>query len=136
MHTTEQQLQMTSRSPKVKHDVHIFANQGKMHNNSTLKWDRTEIPGINQYKFLNIIFDKKLTFITHLQYLKKWRKVLKFFHVIAHIENGIDQQTLLKANWTLILFSQLGWGCRIHWLHLSKMVRPPTPPQQVSEICH
>ena len=42
-----------------------------MHNNPTLNLDRSEIPVIDQYKFFGIIFDKKLSFIPHIQYFKK-----------------------------------------------------------------
>ena len=36
----------------------------------TLNLDGSEIPVVDQYKFLSIIFDKKLSFIPHIQYLK------------------------------------------------------------------
>ena len=43
-----------------------FCQQRKMLNNPTLKFDGSEIPVVNQYKFLGIIFDKKLSFIPHI----------------------------------------------------------------------
>ena len=65
----------------------------KMHNNLTLKLDGSEIPVINQYKFLGVIFDKKLSFIPHIQYLKdKCNKILKLLCIIAHKDWGTDQR--------------------------------------------
>ena len=47
-----------------------FCSLRKIHNNPVLKIDESEIPVINEYKFLGIIFDKKLSFIPHIKYLK------------------------------------------------------------------
>ena len=44
-----------------------FCQLRKIHNNPNLKLDGSEIPVVNQYKFLGIIFDKKLSFIPHIQ---------------------------------------------------------------------
>ena len=49
--------------------------------------DETEIIFTDQFKFIRVIFDKKrkLTFISHLQYLKdKFYKALDPFLIIAH----------------------------------------------------
>ena len=55
-----------------------FCQLRKMDNNPTLKLDWSEIPVVDQYKFLCVIFDKKLSFILHIQYLKdKCNKTLK-----------------------------------------------------------
>ena len=42
-----------------------------MHNSPTLNLHGSEIPVVDQYKFLGVIFDKKLSLIPHIQYLKK-----------------------------------------------------------------
>ena len=44
---------------------------GKMHNNPTSNLDRSEIPVIDQYKFLGVIYYEKLSFIPHIQYLRE-----------------------------------------------------------------
>ena len=36
----------------------------------SLNLDSSEIPVVDEYKFQGIIFDKKLTFVPHLKYLK------------------------------------------------------------------
>ena len=40
-----------------------------MHNDPVIKQD-TEMPVVDEYKFLMVIFDNKLTFIRHLKYIK------------------------------------------------------------------
>ena len=90
-----------------------FCQLRKMHN-PTLKLDGSEIPVVNQYKFLGVIFDKKLSFILHIQYLKdKCNKTLKLLPIIAHKDWGADQHTLLKLYRTLIC-SKIDYGCFIY----------------------
>ena len=47
-----------------------FCSLRKMYKNLFIKLEDTEIPVVDEYKFLEVIFDKKLTFITHIKYLK------------------------------------------------------------------
>ena len=47
-----------------------FCNLYKIHNGPVLKLDSTEIPIVEEHKFLGIIFDKKLTFKPHIKYLR------------------------------------------------------------------
>ena len=42
----------------------------ELHNDSSLKLERTEIPIVNEYKFQGLIFDIKVTFIPNWKYLK------------------------------------------------------------------
>ena len=91
-----------------------FCQLRKIHNNPTLKLDGSEIPVVDQYKFLSFIFDKKLSFIPHIQYLKdKCNKTLKLLCIIAHKDRGADQHTLLKLYRTLIR-SKIDYGCFIY----------------------
>ena len=91
-----------------------FCQLRKMHNSPTLKLDGSEIPVVNQYRFLGIIFDKKLSFIPHIQYLKdKCNKTLKLLRIIAHKDWGADQHALLKLYRTLIR-SKIDYGCFIY----------------------
>ena len=80
-----------------------FCHKRKLHNDPCLKLERTEIPVVNEHKFLGLVFDKKLTFIPHLNYLRSsCNKRLQLLHVIAHTEWGADQGTLLKLYRSLI----------------------------------
>lgn len=81
-----------------------------MHNYLKLQLQRVEIPMVDEYKFLGIILDKKLTSIPHLKYLRtKWIKTLQFLRVVAHKNWGANRQTLLKLYRTLIR-SKLNYG--------------------------
>ena len=42
-----------------------------MHNDPLIKHEHTEIPVIDEYKFFGVIFDRKVTLIPHIKYLKK-----------------------------------------------------------------
>ena len=81
-----------------------------MVNDPVLKIDDSEIPVINNYKFLNVIFDKKILFIPHIKYLKnKSTCAHQLLRVVAYTEWGADRQTLIKLYRTL-LHSQLDYG--------------------------
>ena len=72
-----------------------FCSLRKMHNDPLLKIDDSKIPVVNEYKFLGIIFDKKLSFIPHIKYLKnKSTHAQQLLQVVAHTEWGADRQTL------------------------------------------
>ena len=45
-----------------------FCQLRKMHNDPLIKLEDTEIPVVNEYKFLGVIFDRKLSFISHIKY--------------------------------------------------------------------
>ena len=85
-----------------------------MHNDPVLKIDESEIPVVNEYKFLGIIFDKKLSLIPHIKYLKnKLTHAQQLLRVIAHTKWGADCQTLIKLYRTL-LHSQLDYGIFVY----------------------
>ena len=91
-----------------------FCHKRKLHNDPCLKLERTEIPVVNEYKFLDLVFDKKLTFIPHLKYLRfSCNKRLQLLRVIAHIEWGADRGTLLNLYRSLIR-SKLDYGSFIY----------------------
>ena len=93
--------------------MHAFLLR-KMHNDPVLKNDDSEIPVVNEYKFLGIIFDKKLSFILHIKYLKNkstWAQQL--LRVVAHTKWGADRQTLIKLYRTL-LRSQFDYGIFVY----------------------
>ena len=91
-----------------------FCSLRKMHNDPLLKIDDSEIPVVNKYKFLGIIFDKKLSFIPRIKYLKnKSTRAQQLLRVVAHTEWGADRQTLIKLYRTL-LRSQLDYGIFVY----------------------
>ena len=65
-------------------------------------------------KFLGLIFDKKLSFVPHLQYLrKKCMKALNLLRVVAHSRWGSDENTLLHL-YSLLIRSKLDYGAVVY----------------------
>jgi len=63
----------------------------------------TPIAVVEQVKFLGLIFDKQLSFIPHLHYLKqKCLKAPNFLRVVSSTEWGTDEKTLLHLYCALI----------------------------------
>ena len=91
-----------------------FCNQRKPHNNPTLPIEKENIPFVDQHKHLGLIFDKKLNFIPHINYIKtKCNKALQHLCVIAHTNWGADKNTLLKLYRSLIR-SKIDYSCFIY----------------------
>ena len=91
-----------------------FCRLRKFHSDPQLLLNDSPIPVIEEVKFLGIIFDKKLSFLPHLRYLKnKCTKALNLLRVVAHTSWGADQQTLLHLYRSLIR-SKLDYGCIVY----------------------
>ena len=97
MRTAERQLQQCVR--KITHWVNTNGfrisksktrQQRKMQNEPLIKLEDTEIPVVDEYKFLGVIFDWKLTFIFH-----KFTRAQQLLRVVTHTEWGTDRQTFL-----------------------------------------
>ena len=126
MHTIERQLQQCLNKiqkwalengfkfSKTKTQCMHFCQLRGLHNDPVLKLDGVEIPVVDQYKFLGVIFDRKLSFIPHINYLKaKCQKALQLLRVVAHTDWGADKSTLLKLYKSLVR-SKLDYGCFIY----------------------
>ena len=91
-----------------------FCRLRNVHHDPVLTIEGTPIPITDQYKFLGIVFDKKLTFIPHINYLKKkCNKAINLLRVVAHTDWGADRETLLKLYRALVR-SKLDYGCFIY----------------------
>jgi hypothetical protein len=72
------------------------------------------IPVVSEFKFLGLIFDKKLTFNQHIKYLKdRCIKALNLLRVVAHKDWGADCATLLKLYRSHVR-SKLDYGCVVY----------------------
>ena len=68
-----------------------FCELRKMHHHPLIKLEDTEIPVVNEYKFLGVIFDRKLSFISHIKYLKtKTTHSQQLLRIVAHTKWGAD----------------------------------------------
>ena len=62
-----------------------------MHNQPTLTINGSEIPITQQYKFLGITLDPKLSFIPHIKQLRiKCNQTIQLLRTIAHTDWGAD----------------------------------------------
>ena len=106
MHTIERQLQQCLNKiqkkaledgfkfSKTKTQCMHFCQLRGFHNDPVLKLDGVEIPVVDQYKFLGVIFDKKLSFIPRINYFRaKCHKALQLLRVVAHTDWGADKST-------------------------------------------
>ena len=79
-----------------------------------LKLYGAAIPVVNEFKFLGLIFDKKLTFKQHIRYLKdRCFKALNLLRVIAHRDWGADCATMLKLYRSHVR-TKLDYGCVVY----------------------
>ena len=69
---------------------------------------------VAQTKFLGLIWDSKLNFRPHIDYLKKkCLKAINILKVVAHYDWGADERTLLHLYRTLVR-SKLDFGCMVY----------------------
>ena len=72
------------------------------------------IPVVEAFKFLGVLFDRKLSFIPHIKYLKaKCLKALNLLKVLSHTDWGADRTVLLQLYRSLIL-SKLDYGSIVY----------------------
>ena len=87
-----------------------FCQLRKQHDDPVLTLYGSPIPVVQEYKYLGLIFDKKLSFIPHIKYLKaKCLKSLNILKVLSHTTWGADRTTLLQLYRSLIR-SKLDYG--------------------------
>lgn len=91
-----------------------FCQLRKKHNDPKLYLYGSLIPVVEEAKFLGLIFDKKLSFVPHIKYLKaKCLKALNVLKVLAHTNWGADRYTLLQLYRSLIR-SKLDYGSIVY----------------------
>ena len=87
-----------------------FCQLKKMHD-PLIKLEHTDITVVDEYKFLGILFNRKLSNIPHIKYLKtKTTRAQQLLRVVAHTKWGADRQMLLKLYRALVRW-QLDYGC-------------------------
>ena len=91
-----------------------FCQQRKIHNDPALYIYGSEIPVVAESKFLGAIFDRKLSFIPHIKYVKaKCLKALNLLKVLSHTSWVADRTTLLHVYRSLIR-SKLDYGSLVY----------------------
>ena len=110
MHTIEQQLQQVLNNlskwskengfkfSKTKTKCMHFCQLRKMHLDPELTLDDVQIEVVSEFKFLGLLFDSKLSFIPHMNYLSnKCHKALKSFTCSLQYGLGSRQKSLIKV---------------------------------------
>ena len=91
-----------------------FCPLRKQHDYPGLHLHGSSIPVVEKSKFLGILFDRKLSFIPHIKYLKaRCLKALNLLKVLSHTSWGADRTKLLKLYRSLVR-SNLDYGCIIY----------------------
>ena len=86
----------------------------KVHNDPELYLYGLLIPVVDEAKFLGVTFDRKLSFIPHIKYLKaKCLKALNLLKVRSHSSWGADRTILLHLYRSLIR-SKLDYGAIVY----------------------
>ena len=93
--------------------MHICQKRG-LHLDPQLFLDKRQIPVVDETKFLGVIFDRKLSFVPHLKYVKKrGLKALNILNVIGNTEWGADRKVMLRLYRSLVR-SKLDYGCIVY----------------------
>ena len=85
-----------------------------MHNDLELYLYGSLIPVVDDFKFLGLIFDRKLFFIPHIKYLKaKCLKALNLLKVLSHTDWAADR-TVLPQLYRSLIRSKLDYGSIVY----------------------
>ena len=80
----------------------------------TLTLKGTILPFEEEVKFLGVIFDKRLTWSSHIDYLKlKVKRSLNILKVVSGLYWGADKKTLLRL-YDCVCRSKLDYACQIY----------------------
>ena len=91
-----------------------FCKLRRIHNDPVLYLYGSPIPVVEESKFLGVIFDRKLSFIPHIRYIKaKCLKALNLLKVLSNTSWGADRSTLLHLYRSLIR-SKLDYGSIVY----------------------
>ena len=94
--TMENGFKISSNKTKYMH----FCQIHKMHNQPILRLNGSEIPINQQYKFLDITLDPKLSFIPHIKQLRiKCNQTIQLLGTIAHTDWGADKKKPNQTIW-------------------------------------
>ena len=90
-----------------------FCNKRKLHPDPTLTIYNSEIPVVSQTKFLGIIFDSKLNFKAHIDYVRqKCDKAMNLLKVVSKMDWGADRGVLMRLYRSFVR-SRMEYGCAV-----------------------
>ena len=102
-----------------------FCNKRKFHPDPTLTIYHSQIPVVSQIKFLGIIFDNKLNFKAHIDYIcQKCEKAMNLLKVVSKMDWGADRNILMRR-YCAFVHSRMEYGCAVfssaHKSYLKKL---------------
>ena len=93
--------------------MHFYQSR-KLHLDPELTLDNVQIVVVPEFKYLGLLFDSKLSFIQHINYLgNKCQKAFNLLRVVSSTDWGADRKVLLKLYKSLVR-SKLDYGCIIY----------------------
>ena len=91
-----------------------FCNKRGLHPDPELKLYNSHIKIVSETKFLNLLYDSKLTFVPHIKMLKnKSLKALNILQFVSSTDWGADSTVLLKLDRSMNR-SKLNYGCIVY----------------------
>jgi ribonuclease HI len=91
-----------------------FCNRRGLHPDPVLYMGSNDIPVVDKTKFLGVIFDNKLNFKAHIDYLRvKCQKSMTLLKTVAKMNWGADREVLLRLYRSLIR-SRLDYGAPVY----------------------
>ena len=92
--------------------MHFWKGNGISEPNIFINGSR--IKAVDETRFLGLIFDRKLTFLSHIKDLKtRCLKSLDVLKVVGHTDWGADRKVLLQLYQALVR-SKLDYGCIVY----------------------
>ena len=93
--------------------MHTCQKRG-LHLDPQLFLDQCSIPVVEETTFLGVIFDRRLSFVPHLKYVKKKAlKALNILKLVGNTEWGVDRKVMFRLYRSLIR-SKLDYGCIVY----------------------
>ena len=93
---------------------YLHPNQQQLGQTLELFIGQNPIKIVKETKFLGLIWDEKLTFKPHINYLKrKCMKAMNILKVLSHMDWGADQPTMLHI-YRAFIRSKLDYGCTVY----------------------
>ena len=92
-----------------------FCNQRKHFAEPSILLEKTPIKVLTEATFLGVIFDRTLSYSSHINYLRtNCLKALDILKVVGHTDWGVDQKTLLCLYRAFVRRSNLDYGCIVY----------------------
>ncbi|XP_055924544.1 uncharacterized protein LOC129956637 [Argiope bruennichi] len=109
-------------SPEKSRCVH-FCRKRSLHPDPVIQIRGVDIPVVEEVRFLGVIFDRKLTFLSHVLHLRmRCEKSLNILKVLSTTKWGADRTSLLRIYQSVIL-SRIDYGCEIYGTARSGVLR-------------